>query len=379
MTYPEPRTHLSKPRRTGLRLALGAAAAAAALAAPRIVRRLRAVDLEGRVALVTGGSRGLGLLIAEELGRQGAAVAILARGPQELQAAEDRLRGAGIDVLALQADVRNRDEVMEAVERTIERWGRLDVVVNNAGVITVGPLSQMRIEDYENELATHFWGPLYVIEAALPHLRRAGDARIVNISSIGGKISVPHLSAYSASKAALVGLSTGLRNELAAEGVRVTTVCPHLMRTGSYLHARFKGDRAKEFSWFAVSASLPVISTSARRAARMIVQAAREGRPDLTFHPAAKAAARANALAPNLTGRLLGVVSRLLPASHGDQSAASPGWAHPTAWAPSFLTRLGDRAAEENLEMVGGARVYRSGGRTITDPASRRSWLPGRR
>jgi NAD(P)-dependent dehydrogenase (short-subunit alcohol dehydrogenase family) len=342
-------------------LAIGAAAAV--LAAPIVVRRLRRLDLDGRVALITGGSRGLGLLIAEEMGRQGARVSILARGPEELQAAEHRLRSEGIEVLALQADVRDRDEVTRAVERTADHWGRLDVVVNNAGVITVGPLSQMRIEDYENELATHFWGPLYVIEAALPHLRRAGDARLVNISSIGGKLSIPHLSAYSASKAALVGLSTALRNELAAEGIKVTTVCPHLMRTGSYLHARFKGDPEKEFSWFAVSASLPVITTSARRAARMIVNALREGRPDLTFHPAAKAAARVNAMAPNLTSRLLGAVSRVLPDAPADQTTATPGWAHPTAWAPSFLTRLGDRAAEENLELLGGAERY--------DPARR--------
>jgi len=373
-----PRTHLSPPARgRAAAFALGASAAAAIVAVPWLVRRLRAIDLEDRVALVTGGSRGLGLLIAEELGRQGARVAILARGPEELQAAEERLRSEGIDVLALQADVRDREEVGEAVARTIDHWGRLDILVNNAGVITVGPVSQMRVADYENELKTHFWGPLYMIEAALPHLRQSGDARIVNISSIGGKLSMPHLSAYSASKAALVGLSAALRNELAAEGIRVTTVCPHLMRTGSYVHARFKGDREKEFSWFAVSASLPMVTTSAPRAARMIVQAAREGRPDLTFHPAARAAARANALAPNLTSRLLGVVSRLLPASPAEETPATPGWAHPTAWAPSFLTRLGDRAAERNLELYGGADVYRSGRRTAGEsrPApSRRRW-----
>jgi NAD(P)-dependent dehydrogenase (short-subunit alcohol dehydrogenase family) len=171
---------------------------------------------------------------------------------------------------------------------------------------------------------------------------------------------VPHLAPYSASKAALVGLSAALRHELVKDGIRVTTVCPHLMRTGSYLHARFKGDRRKEFSWFAVSASLPVITVSARRAARLIVDAAREGRPDLTFHPAARAAARANALAPNLTSHLLGVVNRVLPTARGNESAATPGWAHPTGWAPSILTRLGDRAAERNLELMGGAGSYRA-------------------
>jgi NAD(P)-dependent dehydrogenase (short-subunit alcohol dehydrogenase family) len=323
------------------------------------------------VALVTGGSRGLGLLIAEELGRRGARVVILARGPEELVVAEDRLRRAGIEAIAMQADVRDRDQAQEAVDRTVEQFGRLDVLVNNAGVIIVGPADQMTIEDYENAMATHFYGPLYMIEAALPHLKRAGEARIVNISSIGGKVAVPHLAPYTASKAALVGLSSALRNELAREGILVTTVCPHLMRTGSYVHARFKGDRDKEFSLFALSGSLPVITTSARRAARMIVTAAREGRPELTFHPAARVATRMNALAPNLTARLLGTVNRLLPGSHDGGTAATPGWSHPTAWAPSILTRLGDRAAERNLELVGGAQVYRSGRRTVSDPRSR--------
>src|SRR5436309_7591109 len=107
----------------------------------------------------------------------------------------------------------------------------------------------MTVEDFEETMRVHFWGPLYATLAALPHLRKQDTGRIVNISSIGGRIAVPHLAPYSASKFALAGLSDGLRTELAREGIYVTTVFPGLMRTGSHVNAQFKGKRRAEFTW----------------------------------------------------------------------------------------------------------------------------------
>ena len=252
----------------------------------------------------------------------------------------------------VRCDIRNRAEVDAAIERVIAEQGQIDVLINDAGIIEVGPLEHMTVADFEDALSTHFWGPLFSILAALPHMRRRGARRIVNISSIGGKIAVPHLLPYSASKFALTGLSEGLRAELAGDGFAVTTVCPGLMRTGSTYNAWFKGQHRQEFAWFHIADSLPGISISARRAARQIVDACRHGDPELVITSAARAAVLFNALSPAVTARLMAAVNRVLPAptqAEGDEARA--GWQSVSRVAPSRLTTLADRASIENNEL----------------------------
>ena len=346
-------------------LATGAALAGTTLLLARAVRRRPPIQLRDRVAVITGGSRGLGLLMARELAAEGVRLAILARDPAELDLARRELAAVGGQrVLALPCDIGNEEEVRWAIDAAAERFGRLDILINNAGVIQVGPLEHMELEDFEEAMRVHFWGPLYATLAALPHLRRRPTARIVNISSIGGRIAIPHLVPYSASKFALVGLSDGLRAELAKEGIYVTTVCPGLMRTGSHVNARFKGKREEEFAWFAVSDALPLTSMAGRRAARRILEACRYGEPALTLTPQAKAAAIANTVAPNVVARLLELTARLLPGSNGEDGRESrPGWQNASRWAPSLLTRLADEAAVENNELRGAAVEYGGNGR----------------
>jgi NAD(P)-dependent dehydrogenase (short-subunit alcohol dehydrogenase family) len=329
----------------------------------RAVRRRPAIDFRGRVALITGGSRGLGLLLARELARQGARLVLVARDAEELDLARRELAAdSGHRVLALPCDVRDRREAEWAVNAAVERFGRLDILINNAGVIQVGPLAHMDLEDFEEALDVHFWGPLYFIRAALPHLRRQEGARIVNIASIGGKIAVPHLAPYSASKFALVGLSNALHSELAREGVCVTTVCPGLMRTGSHVNARFKGRRSAELAWFAISDALPFSSINGERAARQILEACRHGEPHLILTQQARLAAAAATLMPGLTACALTLVNRFLPApAESDGDEARPGWQHTSRWVPSRLTRLADEAAVANNELRGKALVYGRG------------------
>jgi NAD(P)-dependent dehydrogenase (short-subunit alcohol dehydrogenase family) len=338
-------------------------------AAARAIRRRPAIDFRDRVALITGGSRGLGLLLARELAAQGARLVLVARDAEELDLARRELvAGSGLRVLALPCDVRDRKDAEWAVGAAVERFGRLDVLINNAGVIQVGPLAHMGLEDFADALNVHFWGPLYFIRAALPHLRRQQGARIVNIASIGGKIAVPHLAPYSASKFALVGLSNALHSELARDGsdgsngshgIAVTTVCPGLMRTGSHVNARFKGRRSEELAWFAVSDALPFSSMNGRRAARQILEACRHGEPHLILTPQARLAAAAAALMPGLTARALELVTRLLPApADTDGDEARPGWQQSSRWVPSRLTRLADEAAVANNELHGKSLEY---------------------
>lgn len=316
------------------------------------VRRSRRKEFVGRTVLVTGGSRGLGLVLARQLAELGARVAICARDREELQRAEQDLKYYGSRVLALECDVTDQRDVQRAVQTVENRWGPIEVLINNAGVIQVGPAEAMTLDDYDQAMRVHYWGPLHAMLAVLPQMRRQGHGRIVNVASIGGLISVPHLLPYSASKFALVGLSQGMRAELLAEGIYVTTVCPGLMRTGSHLHAQFKGQREAEYAWFAPSASAPLLAMSAERAARQILRACQHGQAHLVLSLPAKLAALLEGVAPGLTADGLSLAERLLPEpAERDQGLAKGHHVRP-AWLPAWLTRLGDRAAERNNELV---------------------------
>jgi NAD(P)-dependent dehydrogenase (short-subunit alcohol dehydrogenase family) len=322
--------------------------------------RRRPFSFAGRVVLITG-ARGLGLVMARRFAAEGARLALLARDERELTSARTELLSASPDVLTLKCDIRNRNEVDAAMASIVAQFGRLDVLVNNAGIIQVGPLEHMTVGDFENAMAVHFFGPLYLTLAALPHMRRAGSGRIVNITSVGAKIAVPHLLPYTASKFALAGFSDGLRAEVRQHNIFVTTVCPGLMRTGSPRNAQFKGRHRREYAWFAISDSLPLLSMSAERAAREIVEACRRGAPRLLIGAHVKAAVLANELFPGVTTRMLALANRLLPGPAADLSTEiRAGHESESVWAPSWLTRLNEEAAARNNEFAPETSTVRS-------------------
>ena len=331
-------------------LSIAAAAAGAALLVRRLIPR---GNLRGRVVLVTGGSRGLGLVLARQLVRKGARVAICARDDAELQRAHDDLSAHGGEVLTVPCDLRIPSAAERLVEMVVARYGRLDVVVNNAGIIEVGPERTMTLADYQTVMGVNFWGAVHVTLAALPHLRRSSSGRIVNITSIGGVVPVPHLLPYTCAKFALVGFSEGLATELERDGVRVTTVVPGLLRTGSYVNALFKGKRADEVSWFSLGGALPGVSLNAERAARRIILACERGERFVTLGFPAKVMRLAHSLAPGLVIAALARIDRLLPGADGADpgEAAEPGWLHRRGVARSPLVALADRAARRNLEI----------------------------
>jgi NAD(P)-dependent dehydrogenase (short-subunit alcohol dehydrogenase family) len=302
-------------------LTIGAAAGIAALVAMQAWRRRTSYDFAGKSVVITGGSRGLGLVLARQLADEGARLTLVARTEEDLAHAEDEIRARQpfADVMTVPGDVRVPDDAELAIASAIERYGRVDVLINNAGVIQVGPLDHMTPEDFEDAMKTHFWGPLFMTLAAIPHMRRQGEGRIVNISSIGGRVALPHLVPYSASKFALTGLSDGLRYELAGDNILVTTVCPGLMRTGSPVNAMFKGRRPEEFAWFAISDSLPLTSIDADRAAWRIIEACRRGDAELVITVQATMAILARTLAPELFAAAMTFMSHLLPKAAGGE------------------------------------------------------------
>jgi short-subunit dehydrogenase len=328
------------------------AGVATGIAASMLTARRSNISFRGKTALVTGGSRGLGLLLARELLARGAKVAISARDPEELARAKTQLESPGREVLTLEADMTMREEAESAVQNVMDHFGALDILVNNAGAISVGPSESMTIDDYRTSINTHFWGPYFATMAVLPSMQKRRAGRIVNISSIGGKISIPHLLPYGVGKFALTGFSEGLRAELLKDKVYVTTVFPGLMRTGSPRNALFKGNNEAEYTWFTISDSLPLISMSANRAARRIIDACGKGDAEVILSVPARLATIAHALFPDTTIDFLGLVNRLLPAPGGIGQEARTGKQSSSKTSRSWITTLTQQAAQENNQIV---------------------------
>jgi NAD(P)-dependent dehydrogenase (short-subunit alcohol dehydrogenase family) len=315
----------------------------------RFIRSVR-YPLNGKVALITGGSRGLGLVLARHICAQGGNVAIIARDPDELGRAKSDLVPRGGKVLTVECDLLDAGQIQLAVRKIIDRFGKIDVLINNAGIIEVGPIEHMTPEDFDLAMRLHFWAPFELISQIVPEMRIWGGGRIVNISSIGGKVAVPHMAPYSASKFALIGLSDALRAELARDYIYVTTVAPGMMRTGSHVNARFKGKHDSEFAWFAAAAGAPLLSMNANRAARKILAACRRGQPSLTLTFAARLQIVANALFPNLTGYAMQLANRFLPESSGAEGNPSRSGYEVHHLIPDWLTRAADKATVRNNE-----------------------------
>jgi short-subunit dehydrogenase len=324
--------------------------------------RLNEADLHGQVALITGSSRGLGLLIAREFAREGCQIVICARDEAELARAQGELEQHGASVLAIPCDVSDQQQVEAMIREVTNRLGWIDILVNNAGVIQVGPVETQRVEDFQHAMDVMYWGTVYPTLAVLPQMRQRKQGRIVNVTSIGGKISVPHMLPYSGAKFAATAFSEGLRAELAQTGITVTTIIPGLMRTGSYLNALFKGDQEGEFTWFSIGDNLPIMSIDAEVAAREIVEATKRGEAERILTLPANIAARVYNLFPGLSSTLAGLVNRFIlpstPTTRPDMSRGedvdkrqqSPVVDGLTGWGRSAARRFNEVSEQEPLE-----------------------------
>ena len=324
------------------KIALGLLAGAGATWGWRAwLRNQRRIDLRDRVAIITGGATGHGLVLARLAARRGARLVLAGRDPESLRQAEaDLLADGARDVLGVPTDVTKPEEADRLVARTFERHGRIDVLVNNAGIIGVGPLEEMTLDDFRSMMETNFWGALHCTMAVLPHMRSRRFGRIANVGSVGSKSAMPHLLPYTASKFALAGLTKGLRAELAAEDIFVTGVYPATMRTGGHTHAWFKGDQEAEYTWFALGDTLPLLSTSAETVAEALWEAVRHGDAEVNLGWQTHIAVVLEAMAPNLSAEVRAFVARFLPASSGpDPSKAIQGQDLADA-VPDFFDRL---------------------------------------
>ena len=314
------------------------------------LRNRRTIALAGKVVVITGGSRGLGLVLARALIERGARVAICARDADELARAHRDLEERGGEVFSAPCNVTDRNDVMRFIASVEDDFGPIEVLVNNAGIIQVGPLELMTGDDFEHAISVNVYGPLHTTLAVLPAMRRRKAGRIVNIASIGGAVAMPHLAPYSTSKFALVGLSEAMRAELIKDGIYVTTVCPGLIRTGSPRRAFFKGNHQAEHAWFAIGDSLPLTSISAEAAAAQIIRGFARGDAEVTISLQAKLARLIHGIAPGLVQEVLGVVALILPGPTASRATVE-GKDAESAFAPSVWTRLSDDAARRNNEI----------------------------
>jgi short-subunit dehydrogenase len=271
-------------------------------------------------------------------------VAICARDQEELQRAQNEIQRLG-PVFAQTCDVTDAEQVRSWVAAVAERFGPVDIVINNAGIILVGPLDSMTMADFQSVMETNFWGALRVIWAVLPSMRERRSGHIVNIASIGGPLAMPHLLPYDCAKAALRSLSEGLNAELDQFGISVTTVIPGLMRTGSPVQAQFKGNAQREFDWFSVSAMSRLSSMDAERAGRRIVRAIQQRESEVVLTWQAKLGSVVQGILPSAVLALFRAVNRGLPA--GVENAK----AQPGKWFSSELPLTGIRnRLEQNVD-----------------------------
>ena len=203
------------------------------------------MTLEGRVALVTGGSQGIGKAVVARLLREGARVAFCGRNEKALRAASDELSKAGPEVLALRADVCDETDVTKLVTATLDRFSRLDILVNNAGVYgPIGPAWENDAAEWREAIMTNLVGAFLVCRAVVPVLIRAGRGKIINISGGGAATPFPRFTAYAASKAALVRFTETLALELKEHDIQVNAVAPGFVATRLHRQTLEAGERA---------------------------------------------------------------------------------------------------------------------------------------
>lgn len=185
-----------------------------------------AQDFDARTAIVTGGGRGIGQATAEALATRGANVVICGRSATALNKAQSTAREAGLNIVAQPCDVSSPEDIAELAGITVEAFGGIDIVVNNAAFIQMTPLDQVSVEEFDQTFAVNVRGPMLLAQAALPHLKASDAASIVNISSVAVAMGGQTMALYRASKLALLGLTKVMAKEWGADGIRVNSVMP---------------------------------------------------------------------------------------------------------------------------------------------------------
>lgn len=246
--------------------------------------------LQDQVAIVTGASSGIGKATALALAREGAHLALAARNTEALCLVANEIEKLGRQSLVVPTDVTHQAQVKKLVDATLGRWGRVDILVANAGVYVRRPVIALTVEDVERAMAVNFYGALYCVLAVLPHMLSQRDGHVILVNTIDGKKAIPPDAPYAASKFALAGFGEVLRQELHDSGVRVTSIFPGRVDTPMIDHLR-----------------VPTISSklSADTVAHEIVRSIYRYRPEVVIPRSAWGLILLNTVFPSLTDKIV--------------------------------------------------------------------------
>ena len=229
------------------------------------------MNFKDKVIVITGASSGIGEASAEEFAKRGANIVLVARRKDKLEQVEKNLAKHPVKILSLICDVSEKEQVKQMVEKVLETFPQVDVLINNAGFVIYGKVEELSIEDVESQMKTNYFGTIYCTKLFLPHFLKQNSGHIVNVASVGGSFGVPGIATYCATKFALLGFSEGLYHELHETNVGVTVVSPIMVRTNLFDHPSFKN-----FTKFATG-----ISLSADTVAKAIIKASNSSRLEI--------------------------------------------------------------------------------------------------
>jgi len=261
------------------------------------------LNFRDRAVLITGASSGIGEDIAQALGRFGAQIGLIARRKTKLQELADRIAAQGGRALPLACDVSRRSEVSEAVHRAANAFGKVDIVINSAGVLIPAHTEDARIEDLDAMMRTNFYGTVHMIQAVLPLMREAGAGQIVNIASLAGRRGFSPIGGYSATKFAVVGFTEALRMELVGSGITVSLVMPGLIDTPMAEGAVSSDDNLS---------SLPKLAMPVNWVTWAIIAVLMFGLSEIGVPPGASTMQKLSAFFPGTTDLMLNLGSRML-------------------------------------------------------------------
>lgn len=230
-------------------------------------------DLQGRTAIITGASRGLGLVVARHLAREGTNVVLAARTTESLEQLATELRGLGVKALVVRTDVTDQADLKSLVEATLKEFKSIDILVNNAGLELFRPYQSIDPSDIENLIRVNLVSTLLLTRFVLPHMLDAGQGHIVNMASTAGKFGPAFGAVYGATKAAMIAFTQSLRGELHGSGVSASAICPGFADDGG-VYERVKQRAGKPIPWY-------VGSTNAEAVAKAVVKSIKGDRPDL--------------------------------------------------------------------------------------------------
>ncbi len=267
-------------------------------------------QLKGAAVLITGASAGIGKAAALAFGRERARLLLAARRRDRLEEVAAQVRALGGNAVVAQIDVADRRQVQSAVDSAVSAFGRLDILINNAGIGYFGLLEDTPIEAVEALWAVNVMGTIYATQAVIPLMRKQGGGHIINIASVAGKRGNPGNSIYCATKFAMVGMSEALRVELHGSGIEVSVICP--ITTGTEF---FEASSVRSKRYHPPTGPMQ----SAEKVARAIIRCARRPRPEVILFPPARILILINALSPRLADRILLRFRRTLFREHGDR------------------------------------------------------------